>query len=417
MHTTDTGKECCSSQSKTVKISGALALAIILAAGIHSVFFSPGTQHDFRVYYFSASASRLGLDPYKVETLTKLSGVKSQFAYVYPPITLYIFYPFTWFNLHVASRGWLMLKVASVGLLALIWHHLFHLFTDKRAWLLVLIPIAFNASLMRDLLPGNVSTFEQLLIWSGFYCYLRGWRSMFGLLIILAALCKIVPILFLGFLALRLRRRDIIIMLVSGLLFAGIFFLNRFLWPALDAQFMHLAFAMPASQDERGIVNPCTFAACQDAMQWIANQAKLNIPHVASVAMYLVVACVAGLISLGAIRRLHSVNDETADLLRICLFCFLYAIVMPRFKDYSYILLIAPSLYILVYSRWINYLIPCCLLLIFWYFEPWETLGNPLQALYQIGSQYYCLWLAWALWAICVANIYRYSDEYPTPTS
>jgi hypothetical protein len=83
---------------------------------------------------------------------------------------------------------------------------------------------------------------------------------------------------------------------------------------------------------------------------------------------------------------------------RICLICFLYGVVMPRFKSYSYILLIAPSLYILLTRFPAASVVPMgVLLMINTYGGQYNAAGNALDSLFRLQGEYYALLLVWVI--------------------
>jgi hypothetical protein len=245
---------------------------------------------------------------------------------------------------------------------------------------------------------------EELLIWSAFYCYVKGRTALFAGLIVLAASIKLAPILLLGLLAVKLRKKELFCLVFFGLLFLGILGASDLVWPQLFSGFIrNLHRLIP----ERGAWSPSTLTLSQDVVEWVRLNAHHGLPAFFPCLLYFPPALAAGLVSLACFRRLNSTGDGAADLWRICLLCFLYAIVVPRFKNYSYILLIAPALYVLASSRWINYLVPCCALLSIWTYREFEFVGTMLKPFYRVEAEYYCLALAWGLWGLCVINIYR----------
>ena len=110
-------------------------------------------------------------------------------TYLYLPHTLFLFRPFLWVGLWPASAIFLALKLAAVIGLLFLWHSIFNF--SEYGLFLVLVPFAFNGSFIADLRAGNISVFEQLLIWAGFYWYARNRIILFGVAILLAASFKL----------------------------------------------------------------------------------------------------------------------------------------------------------------------------------------------------------------------------------
>ena len=88
------------------------------------------------------------------------------------------------------------MKLACLAALVWIWDRLVNL-RQQGGVLLLLITFAFNGTILIDLMCGNISIFEQLLIWGGLYSYIRRKPVAFGAAIVLAAAFKLVPILLL----------------------------------------------------------------------------------------------------------------------------------------------------------------------------------------------------------------------------
>src|SRR5690348_16484006 len=202
--------------SARVNVHGCMAvLTFIVVLGfaivLPTIYYGRVGQ-DFDVYYHAAVASRLGLDPY--------AHAEFRTPYQYPPWTLFLFYPFTLVGLPHAYSIFVGLKILSILFILLLWIRIFQL----RDWpiLVILVPFAFGSSLLVDLRAGNISAFEQLLIWTGFYFYVQNKITKFATAICAAASFKLMPILLLGLLATRLRRKEVVLMIVFGFTFCMI---------------------------------------------------------------------------------------------------------------------------------------------------------------------------------------------------
>lgn len=386
-------------ESKTWSIGGMLVAALILALAAFSLFLHPVKQRDFLGIYTAATALNQGQDPY--DLAAPPVGDEEIAPYVYPPFTLYLFHPFTSFNLVTAARLYLALKLFAIGALVYLWHRLLNL-NQYYGIFWILIPLAFSATLPADVRAGNISTFEELLIWVGFYFYLRGQLFRFGVAILLAAMFKLVPILLLGLLATKGKKKE----LACGAIFGGgliaLLALNKLLWPYL---FTHWLSNLHQLTGERGDLDPSTWALINDVARWI--NARHHLPAIVPFGIYALVVCVTLAISAVMFCRLKPLESQKGDWWRLCLICFLYAVTVPRLKDYSYILLIAPSIYLLGSSKWIPPLLPLAVLLMVFSRDNLQAMGIMLEPFFRVEREYYCLLLAWMLWALCCAGIWR----------
>lgn len=170
---------------------------------------------------------------------------------------------------------------------------------------------------------------------------------------------------------------------------------------------------------EHGEFNPSTWALISNFARWFQIKTGTHLPLIVPLSAYAVLAIGALGISASAFYRLKSLDSLKADLWRICLICFLFAVIIPRFKNYSYILLIAPTLFIFSSSNnWINPAVPFCALLAIFSYRNFQMQGSTLQPFFWVGGEYYCLILAWVFWGLCCYCVRRETrpeeNEHPT---
>lgn len=385
---------------------GMLIMIVIIMVATLSLYLHPERQRDFNAAYAAAKALRQGLQPYDITVTAPLMRATPA-PYVYPPYTLYLYRPFTWFDFAMAARIYLTLKLIALGGLLYLWHRLIDL-NQYRGLLWALVPLAFSGTLLADLRAGNISVFEQLFIWMGFYCYTRGRLVGFGVAIILAALFKFTPILLLGLLAARWRKKELALGAGFGAGFIALIGISAAVWSNLFASFLKSVHGLGG---EHGENNPSSWALVSDLANWLQLKTRCPIPVAVPLGIYAVMAVAVLAVSVAMFWRLRSLEAKRTDLWRICLVCFVYALVLPRFKDYSYILLIAPAFFVLCSSKWLNPLLPFSGLLIIYSYRDFQYLGTALEPFYQIFGTYYCLLLASALFALCCCSIWRESNQ------
>ena len=387
-------------------LPGMLVMAVIFVMGVLSTCLHPLEEADFLGLYMAVVAFKQGLNPYHAAAVLHLK----LYPLLYLPYALYLFYPFTWLGYALAARIFLTLKLmAIVGLLSL-WHRLFNL-NQYRGLFYAVVPLAFGGGLLWDWRLGNVSIFEQLLIWLGFYFYCKGRNTVFGVAIILAGSLKFVPILLLGLLAARWRKKELWLGALCFVLFLVLVAAGAAAWPDLTGSFWENLHGL---RRETGEGNAASWEFINDVTDWLLLKTGGRLPALAPFVIYAVL--VGGILAVtGALFwRLRQMEQKRADLWRICLTCLAYALIVPRMKGYSYIILIAPAFFILNSSRWVNPVLPFYGLLVLFTFRSFQFLGPNLEPFYCFQNVYYCLWLACVLFALCCRCIWR---ETASPTN
>jgi glycosyl transferase family 87 len=304
-------------------------------------------QWDFKIYYHAAKAWQNDQNPYDARTLTQLAQRRVSKGYAYPPATLAFFRPFTLVSYDVARHAFFVLKTLLVlGLIAL-WRKRF--VTGAGAGFYLLCLFAFNNAIYLDLRAGNVSLIEQALLWAAFWAYTKDELVAFCLLVLLAASFKLLPLLFLGLLLIRANPKKLGLLALSLLGFAAFLGVSYLTDPALFRAFLDNA---SETNTESKILNPSTYAFCRDLVEVVLGSKDSPVDPRVGDALFVAIALAITAATIVAIRRFE--RAPPADRVRNQLFlaCFLYALVVPRFKDYSYILLIVPAAYLLyAYAR------------------------------------------------------------------
>jgi hypothetical protein len=224
-----------------------------------------------------------------------------------------------------------------VAALVLLWQRSFFPDDLSRACLYLLCALAYGQTIKMDLRAGNISVFEQVLIWSAALAFLRRRPWLYAALIATAALFKLTAAgLLLLFLVDRHRRSVAAMMTGFGGL-AAIHGISAVLRPDLFAAFLRNAAAL----DDRGQTNPSVLALIRDALERLAG--GRGPEHLDMILYGLTAALLVGLTSLTVIRRRGLADNRECALFLVI---YAYTLCSPRFKDYSYILLIPPSVYV-----------------------------------------------------------------------
>jgi hypothetical protein len=333
------------SRSVGPRVRLAVGLIVCLAAGGSGPSAAMGrmafehVQWDFRTYYYAAAVYSQGGDPYRLEALSAAAGEPISLPYLYPPYVLHLFQPFLAVDHATAALIYFALKVVALVALLALWRRAFFPEAPQAALLLV-AALAYNACIWRDLVAGNVSLFEQLAIWTGLLAYLQRKYRLFCLLIGISALFKGVSLLLLFLPLLQPeRRRALLPVLGTVAAFLALHMASTMQTPELYREFLTRALAW----DERGVTNPTALSFFRELATLAGRELGLALPSLAW-ALY-----GSWLVALAAIfllvwRARGEVLGEREGLF-FCL--FVYALLLPRFKDYSFILLIVPSLAVL----------------------------------------------------------------------
>lgn len=389
-----------------------LTLIALYSLGlIADLFGNQNDQWDFRTYYYAGRDYAEGLDPYELGNLTEVSQTEIDFPFFYPPLTLPFFRLLSGLDLETAAIVFLGLKLLGVAGLVVLWQVAF-LDNNHDPLFYLFCLFGFGAALLADLRSGNVTVLEQVALWLAFYALLRNRLLAFSLLVILASMFKLFPILFLGLLLVSESRRKYWYLVGSGLLFLGIHLASYLLQPQLYTDFLLSA----QSLDERGAINPSSLAAIRDVFDGLVRRGLLREVVVGEGIVYLVVIVGVVALTTWTARRIGSRDRRTI----IFLACLAYALILPRFKDYGYILLLVPSYFMV--TRVIR--LPGTLLLLV---LPMISSRLPVPfglegAVSNLLWAYYSLVMAGVIWALSVWSLSRRgmppgAVEEPTPGS
>jgi hypothetical protein len=298
---------------------------------------------DFRVYYDAAIASERGLDIYDPAVRAEIAGFRSPLVFAYPPATAHLFRPFTLLAYPFAYLAWLALKLVALAALIWVWRRLVPL--DAGPGTLLFGLLAFAGAIHQDLLTGNVSLFEQLLVWTGVLALARGRDVVFAVLVAVAAQLKLAPIAFLAVLPFARRPARLTPLLVGAGTFAGLLATN-----ALEPALLESYLAKSPPLHERGRLNPSSLALARDVADALAEEG-VRLPAGAAGAIYAGVVALALGAAFAALRR-HRRRAAGPDVVLVALLvAAVYAVVMPRLKPYSAIVLLPPTLFVIQRAR------------------------------------------------------------------
>jgi hypothetical protein len=107
--------------------------------------------------------------------------------------------PLVWVGPVLAMAIWNFCKLLALALTCFVVQKKFFRWTEI-PYALPFFIFGLNAAFFWDILSGNISLFEQTLIWVALACLLDRRPVVFAVLLVLAAQIKLVPVLFLALL-------------------------------------------------------------------------------------------------------------------------------------------------------------------------------------------------------------------------
>ena len=304
-----------------------------------------GSQRDFQMYYNAAKAYLQGLNPYDRQIVEEAIGpTPSEFFYF--PLSLQLLSPMTRLPYNRAALIFIFIKCFLLVYLISIWHAVF---LDKTAidpWFLLFCLLAFNSTIYLDLRAGNVSIVEQAMLWTSFYFFLRRQYILFSVFLVLSAFFKLTP-LFFGLLILwydKTRRFRAGIALTSVVTVAvGLTWLTD---PALLLQFVPHSLKILELPSESGIINPSLLPLVKGLLVLFVNRGWIVYSSFLQWALYFSAIVAIAVLTWSAFRKLDSFGAEDSKWV-INLMCLLFVLVTPRMKDYSYIVLLVPTYFVI----------------------------------------------------------------------
>jgi hypothetical protein len=296
-------------------------------------------QWDVMVYWWGGRAFAHGASPYG-----PIPQQPEYLHFVYPPLVAAAFAPLSVLNVGATKVLWLALKLAAFVATVRLWRR--HIGVQQDAVPpLFYFTFAFGSAALVDFTAGNIAVFEQFVLWIGFAALLsRRWWT-FALLVVVAAQAKLTPIFFLGLLLVIDERPRWTPFLGATLLFALSAGANAVVFPGQTREFL----ASISALGERGWGDPSMLGVMEDLVDQLRG---LRVPLPARTAHLLYLAAIATVLGMTVrwwrARRATSTHDP---LLTVLVTLAVYALVMPRMKDYSYVAMLPVGWYVLATRR------------------------------------------------------------------
>ncbi|NIO49981.1 MAG: DUF2029 domain-containing protein [Candidatus Aminicenantes bacterium] len=329
---------------KNKKITATILLAVcgmMLAYYIVKVATNSSFQWDFKMYHSAVKVFFDGGNYYDGELIKEKGGRP---PYPYSPYGIYFLLFLGILPSQNAAFLWLGLKLGILIVLFWIWKKIFYDYFDERySWILFCLFLvwslrAFNRAIYMDFRAGNISIIEEFLIWSGMLFLLYGGRYLlFGLCLLVASFFKLLPIVLIGFVLIvgtgkiKDRIKQLAIICLIGLVIWGAGLLIMPFEFGEWFNFLRSASFMPR---ESGIINPAILPFIR---QIIGNGGKV-LELILYFLWIFIVFFISYFVSRNILKKDFSLLQKKKYL--FFLWCFVYPIILPRFKDYTFIFLL-----------------------------------------------------------------------------
>ena len=359
---------------------------------IWEIFQNPDKfQWDLSVYYQSPLALQAGSNPYEVA------------SFVYPPLYLPLFKLFsTFFSLGQFYNIFLTAKIICFFILVTLWRKEF-LPKIRSEVFFLFIWLSLYAAFSLDFQAGNISIFEALLIFIGFHYYMKMHFRTFSFFILVAASLKMTPLLFLLLLFINPSKKKTSAFFIGlgGFVLYGV--INYIIYPDLSLSF--LSQAVHRTTNEAGYINPSSYAFFTETFGSLAKFFQLNeVPLITPMAYVSLVTGVLIRSQKAWGKKRTSEDSKSTDRLLILFSILIYALVMPRMKDYAYILMIPSVLFIFVsfdfrvFPRWIFLALPLLIV-------PTTRIPPLFRGFYTEFWEYYPLAIVLISWWLFILKI------------
>ena len=317
----------------------AWAAVVVVAALVQIVGKLHVYQWDVMVYWWSGRAFAHGASPYG-----PIPQQPDYLHFVYPPLVAAVFAPLSVLNVGATKVLWLVLKLGAFIATVRIWRKRIAVEQDAVP-ALFFFTFAFGSAVLVDFTSGNIAIFEQFLLWLGFAALLsRRWWT-FAMLVVLAAQAKLTPMFFLGLLLVIDERPRWSPFIGGSLLFVLGLAANALLLPGQTREFLTSITAL----GERGWGDPSMLGVMEDLVDQLRGL-RLPLPTVTAHLLYFAAVATIFWLTVRWWRARRAVGANT-PLLIVLVTLALYALVMPRMKDYSYVALLPVGWYVLAMHR------------------------------------------------------------------
>ena len=373
-----------------------LLLAYFITLILHVSAHSDQYLWDFRTHREAGKILASGANPYDADIL--FPKARTRFLYTYPPATLFFYRLFAIPDYETAYHIFLIGKFLLFIGLVYFWQKKFlKQTTDNLFYVFCLL--AFNSTVFLDMIAGNINLLQQALLWLGFGFYTQGRYKLFCLFILLAASFKMTPIFFLILMLLPDDKNKFSYFFGAGAVFLAYLLIQYLIVPELFTGFIKNALIVVG---EKGEVVPATNKLIAGILSIFSKMTGMVLPPIFQAAIFVIIAAAVVFFSYKACLQLKHSGVGNRAMLEVFVVCLVYALIHPRFKDYSYILLLVPSYYIIVNTRYAK-----AGSFLFILFIMSNRMMLPMvSSAYDILWLYYPLLVAYGVWGLYLSEIF-----------
>ena len=325
---------------KKIAVVAAL-IALILAVAF--LVDTRKTQWDLKVYMECSRTLASGGDPYATQPL--FNG--DRFQCLYPPLIMDLYRPFNCISEKLkgdeGERLWAVLKVVSMVLILWLWRgSILRPGRDIRR--LLFAAVAYGSPFWSDFRAGNAGSFEHLILWGALAAFVAERDLLFAALVAAAAQPKLLPLAFLPLLIAK-PRPNARAFICGGALAVAAFALNEWIHPGLLKEFFRqLGDPSQPWHYERGPNNCAFIGLVQHALETAWRDRGLAMHWAVRVsAVWSIAIASATAWRLSHLWQAHGTEKDKRRA-AVMLYAAAYALIAPRLKDYSFLLLIPPTL-------------------------------------------------------------------------
>ncbi len=318
-------------------ISTIISVVVFLAVITNVLMHQEKFFWDFASYYYAGKTAAAGQNAYDVNIVNAFRAQDGRYQgtvppFVYTPAFLWIFSLISALPFKTALYISLILKLAVIAMLFMIW---LKVLKDNNNILMPwIVLIGFGSSLLIDVFTGNISTFEQLFLWSGVLLYIKEKQYTGLFLMILAGAVKTVMLFIPVVLLLLEHRRNIKLIITAGIIITA------------AAAYNYLT--IPLSSFDGGAFNAPAYVLLKGIVIKSAALFKLsgNDDLMTVVSLFYGIYCL--MLIMMWLRKTGSM-DKTEKIMSVIL---LYSLISPRLSDYSYIIAAVPVIYFAIKFRY-----------------------------------------------------------------
>lgn len=315
---------------------------LFLSVSIKNIFYDEYASWDFQTYYYASVAFGQGVNPYLDWEVYPKLGV-SILQYRYFPVTLYLFKIFTLWDYPQILQIFILLKAFLYFLTVLIW--LKYVFKDCRlkTFIILIAAFGFNKAAILDFNSGNISIFEIFVFTIAVIFLLRNNVTGFCLIILFLALFKVQLLAFIFLPLIKFEKKRVYIILASLFMFTLLFLSYYYLEHTITQAYVDQIYN---TLGEKGKYSP-NYGALQLINTFVIPLLKPIIDF--KYLNYIIYFSWIVLISILTFFVFKKAKNIVSNLIQITFIIFVYALIIPRFQDYTFTLLFVPAVYVIYY--------------------------------------------------------------------